>query len=115
MIPWLLVWQLLSKEKQPLSDLIFHRKNLFPSSGELNFVVSDAFQCIQGVKDLFAAEAKSIDELDGISMSFDKWRFNLRQSNTEELVRLNIETKGDQHLLFEKIEEMKQSIKDMTC
>ena len=113
MIPWLLIWQLLSKKKQPLSDLISYRKNLFPSSGELNFVVSDAFRCIQGVKDLFAAEAKSIDELDGISMSFDKWRFNLRQSNTEELVRLNIETKGDHHLLFQKIEEMKQSIKDM--
>ena len=102
MIPWLLIWEFLSRERINLAELIVERKNRFPSSGEINFSVIDTEKCIQNVKNVLIAEAINIDELDGLSMSFDDWRFNLRKSNTEPLVRLNIETKGDEVLLKNK-------------
>ena len=110
-IPWLLVWEYLSTTNLSLSDLISERRNCFPSSGELNFTVSNAAKCIKTVQRHFASSAKLIDELDGLSMSFDTWRFNLRQSNTEPLLRLNVETKSDQALLKDKTEELKLLIK----
>ena len=88
MIPWLLVWQLLSQKNLPLSGLISDRKSRFPSSGELNFTVSDTEKCLRSVRDLFS-DAISIEEIDGLSVNFETWRFNLRKSNTEPLVRLN--------------------------
>ena len=112
MVPWLIVWELLSKSSTSLFDLISKRKNDFPSSGELNFKVSDPENCIEKIKQVFASEVKFIDHLDGLSMSFEKWRFNLRRSNTEPLVRLNVETSGDQLLLKEKTEILKQLIKN---
>ena len=111
MIPWLLVWEYLSTSNFSLEDLISDRKQRFPSSGELNFTVSKTASCIENVQDYFAPLAVSIDQLDGLSMSFGNWRFNLRRSNTEPLVRLNIETRGDHALLIEKIEELKTLIK----
>ena len=107
MIPWLLVWEYLSISKISLSDLISEQKNHFPSSGELNFTVSDAVKCIERVKNHFVLEALTIEDVDGLSMSFDTWRFNLRKSNTEPLVRLNIETRADDALLKEKTNELK--------
>lgn len=107
MIPWLMIWELLSKKKLSLSQLISERVSRFPSSGELNFTVSDASKCFNKVKNLFTAEAIHLDELDGLSMDFENWRFNLRQSNTESLVRLNVETRGDRLLLREKTEKLK--------
>ena len=98
MIPWLLVWQLLSQKNLPLSGLISDRKSRFPSSGELNFTVSDTEKCLRSVRDLFS-DAISIEEIDGLSVNFETWRFNLRKSNTEPLVRLNVETRGDHQLL----------------
>ena len=106
-IPWLLVWEYLSVSKISLLDLILEQKNQFPSSGELNFTVPNAAACIERVESHFEAKAMSIDELDGLSMSFDTWRFNLRKSNTEPLVRLNVETRGDPALLKEKTNELK--------
>ena len=90
-IPWLLVWEYLSTSNLLLSDLISERRNHFPSSGELNFTVPNAATCLKRVQNHFASKATSIDELDGLSMTFDTWRFNLRKSNTEPLVRLNLE------------------------
>ena len=110
-IPWLLIWEHLSVTNLSLSDLISQRRNRFPSSGELNFTVPNAETCIKRVHNYFVSEAISIDELDGLSMSFDTWRFNLRKSNTEPLVRLNIESKGNHDLLIGKIEELKTLIK----
>ena len=104
-IPWLLVWEYLSSSNLSLSDFISKRRKRFPSSGELNFRVPDAPECIERVRSHFA-QAALIDELDGLSMSFDTWRFNLRQSNTEPLVRLNVETRGDDALLKEKTNEL---------
>ena len=106
MIPWLLVWEYLSMSNLSLSDLISERRNRFPSSGEMNFTVPNAATCIERIQNHFVSEAMSIDELDGLSMSFDTWRFNLRKSNTEPLVRLNVETRGDHLLLQEKTNEL---------
>ena len=95
MIPWLMVWEYLSVSNILVSELISERSNRFPSSGELNFTVPNAATCIERVQNHFVSEAMSIDELDGLSMSFETWRFNLRKSNTEPLVRLNVETRSD--------------------
>ncbi|MDC3129307.1 phosphomannomutase [Paracoccaceae bacterium] len=105
-IPWLLVWEHLSVSNLSISELISETRNRFPSSGELNFTVPNAATCIERVQNHFASKATSIDELDGLSMSFDFWRFNLRKSNTEPLVRLNVETRGDHALLQEKTNEL---------
>ena len=110
-IPWLLVWEYLSTSNISLSDLISEQKNRFPSSGELNFTVPNTATCIERVQKHFISKAKSIDELDGLSMSFDTWRFNLRKSNTEPLIRLNIETRGNHALLKTKTEELKSLLK----
>ena len=110
MIPWLLIWELLSSKNQKLKNLIVDRKCSFPSSGEINFTVHEASKCLQRVKKFYLANAHSINELDGLSMSFGTWRFNLRQSNTEPLVRLNVETKGNRTLLEEKTEELRKFI-----
>ena len=104
MIPWLMVWQLLSEKNQQIFELISVRKRCFPSSEELNFEVSDAANCMQIIKDLFV-QRHCLWTLDGLSVTFAKWRFN-QVSNTEPLVRLNIETRGDQFLLKEKTKKM---------
>ena len=110
MIPFLMIWELLSKSDLRLSTLIKERKSCFPSSGEINFVVADVANCIETVKQFFAGDVVSVDELDGLSMAFKNWRFNLRKSNTEPLVRLNLETRGDQLMLREKTEILKHLI-----
>jgi len=71
----------------------------FPSSGEMNFKVSDASTAIENVLSDYRADALSIDEMDGVSLAFDSWRFNLRRSNTEPLVRLNVEGSGNAEAL----------------
>lgn len=109
-IPWLLIWELVSREQVSLSHLVDSKKKQFPSSGEINFSVSNACDCLKAIKKLFASEAIKIDELDGLSMTFKNWRFNLRKSNTEPLVRLNIETKGNEFLLRKKIIELEDLI-----
>ena len=108
MIPWLKIWELISKKNLSLSDLILERKACFPSSGEMNFIVVDPENCLEMVNRLFASEAVSINELDGLSMSFEAWRFNLRKSNTEPYVRLNVETRGDESLLREITQKFKK-------
>lgn len=113
MIPWLMIWELLSTKDVLLVDLISERRNLFPSSGEINFSVSDSLKCISKVKDYYSLNAIEFEEIDGLSMCFETWRFNLRNSNTEPLVRLNVETKGDKFLLLDKIKELKDFIVDL--
>lgn len=110
MIPWLLIWEILSQQKVSLSDLIAVRKSRFPSSGEINFTVKNATDCIEKIKQFYSKKSLSLDELDGLSISFETWRFNVRQSNTEPLVRLNLETRGDELLLTKKTEELKDFI-----
>ncbi len=112
MIPWLLIWEFLSQNKILLSELVSQRKRQFPSSGEINFKVSDAKNCMRLVKDFYSDIAQVIDDFDGLSMCFDDWRFNLRKSNTEPLVRLNIETRANKKLLQMKTKELTNFIVD---
>jgi len=95
MIPWLLVAELVSRSGRSLGDWVKDRYAAFPSSGEINFTVSDAGVAIDNVLSAYRADALSLDETDGVSLAFVDWRFNLRCSNTEPLVRLNVEGKGN--------------------
>ena len=95
MIPWLLIAELVSRSGRSLGDWVKDRFAAFPSSGEMNFKVADAGKAIESVLSAYRADALSIDETDGVSLAFDDWRFNLRRSNTEPLVRLNVEGRGN--------------------
>jgi phosphomannomutase len=92
MIPWLLIAELVSRSGRSLGDWVKDRFAAFPSSGEINFTVADAGTAIENVLSAYRADALSIDETDGVSLAFVDWRFNLRRSNTEPLVRLNVES-----------------------
>ena len=94
MIPWLLIAELLSRSGCSLGDWVKDRFAAFPSSGEMNFKVPDGGKAIENVLSACRADALSIDETDGVSLAFDDWRFNLRRSNTEPLVRLNVESRS---------------------
>ena len=95
MIPWLLIAELVSCSRRSMGDWVKDRFAAFPSSGEMNFKVDDAGAAIERVLSAYRADALSIDETDGVSLAFEDWRFNLRRSNTEPLVRLNLEGKGE--------------------
>ena len=95
MIPWLLIAELVSRSGRSLGDWVKDRFAAFPSSGEMNFQVDHAGAAIKKVLSAYRADARSLDETDGVSLAFDDWRFNLRRSNTEPLVRLNVEGKGN--------------------
>lgn len=101
MIPWLLIAAHMSASGQTLSELVGDMRARHPSSGEINFRIADPGAAVAAVEAEFAQGAV-IDRLDGLSASFAGWRFNLRQSNTEPVVRLNVETRGDAALLAEK-------------
>lgn len=106
MIPWLLVAQLMCVKGKALSALVDERIAAYPSSGELNFTIAGPAQTLLRVKNHYAANALSLDETDGISLEFSNWRFNLRSSNTEPLVRLNVESRGDIGLMQQKTTEV---------
>lgn len=93
MIPWVLMADFVSRSGRSLGAWVKDRFTAFPSSGETNYHVKEATEAIDKVLSVYRAEAISIDETDGVSLSFRNWRFNLRRSNTEPLVRLNIEAK----------------------
>ena len=106
MIPWLLVLEILSRSGQPLSTLVAERQARYPVSGEINREVSDPQAAMQRVEAFYAAEAWSMDRTDGLSLEFARWRFNLRPSNTEPVLRLNVETRADSGLLRHKQTEL---------
>jgi len=106
MIPWLLVMELISSSGRPLSDLVSAMVEAYPSPGEINRTIADPAKAISQVKQHFEAQALVIDTVDGISMEFSDWRFNLRMSNTEPVVRFNVETRGDRALLEQRQNEV---------
>ncbi|TCS41914.1 phosphomannomutase CpsG [Reinekea marinisedimentorum] len=106
MIPWLLVVDLLSRKGTTLKALVEDRMAKFPSPGEINSKVADADETMARVLEAYQAEAKNIDRVDGLSVEFDNWRFNLRKSNTEPVIRLNVETRGDKALMDEKTQDL---------
>lgn len=95
MIPWLLVAELLCLKGQRLGELVRGRMAAYPASGEINSTLAEPAAAIDRVEQHFSSEALAVDRTDGISMSFVDWRFNLRSSNTEPVVRLNVESRGD--------------------
>ncbi|GAA4874849.1 phosphomannomutase CpsG [Ferrimonas pelagia] len=106
MIPWLLVTELLSVKGQPLSELVKGRISAFPSSGEINSTLADPQGSIERVFAAYKNDAISVDMTDGISVEFADWRFNLRSSNTEPVVRLNVEARADAQLMLRRTEEV---------
>ena len=110
-IPWLLVTELMSISGRSLSSMLDERIEKFPSSGEINFRVKDAAAAMAAVEDHYAPGAVSVDHTDGVSIEYDNWRFNLRASNTEPVIRLNLETRGDQKLMKEKTAEISEFIR----
>ena len=106
MIPWLLVMELISSSGRPLSDLVRAMVEAYPSPGDINRTIADPAEAIRQIKQHYKAEALVIDEIDGISMEFTDWRFNLRMSNTEPVVRFNLETRGDRKLLEQRQNEV---------
>jgi phosphomannomutase/phosphomannomutase/phosphoglucomutase len=110
MIPWLLVLAIMSESGKTLSQLVGERQKLFPASGEINRSLSaqigDTKKVLARVQQHYQARAKSIDFTDGLSMEFERWRFNLRGSNTEPLVRLNVESRNDDALMQDRTAEI---------
>jgi len=105
-IPWLVMGQLLSEAGQPLSTLVDERIRKFPSSGEINRKIADQQAAIADVKRQFVPGAVSVESIDGLSVAHERWRFNLRTSNTEPLVRLNVESRGDAALMRDRTAEI---------
>ena len=106
MIPWLLVMELVCQTRKPLSKLVGQMIEKYPSPGEINFQVKEPESSLERVKKNFESSALSVDYTDGISMEFESWRFNLRTSNTEPLVRLNIESRSDQLVIEEYVNKI---------
>jgi phosphomannomutase len=106
MIPWLLVVELMCRQKKLLSELVGERMLKFPASGEINRTLNDPAAVIAAVEEKYAPGALDVDHTDGLSVEFAEWRFNLRMSNTEPVVRLNVESRGDSALMEEKTAEL---------
>jgi len=107
MIPWLLVLQVMCESGQTLSSLVGERMRLFPASGEINrHLQTDAKSILARAQKHYEKQALSVDFTDGLSMEFAEWRFNLRGSNTEPLVRLNVESRGSEALMRDKTAEV---------
>jgi phosphomannomutase/phosphoglucomutase len=110
MIPWLLIAEHLCRSGQSLSSLLEERMNAFPCSGEINFKVLDPKAKIQAIIAAYSDQQPVLDSTDGVSLEFAQWRFNLRSSNTESLLRLNVETRGDKQLLMQQTQELQALI-----
>ena len=106
MIPWLLVAEILSRSGQPLSHLVRERQAAYPVSGEINSRVANPDAVIAGVENFYAKTPGQKDYTDGLSFTAENFRFNIRSSNTEPVLRLNVETRGDGALLEEKTAEL---------
>src|SRR5688572_2555691 len=106
MIPWLLVAELLCRKQETLSSMLEDRIAKFPSPGEINSHVTEPKQAIEKVLNEYASDAVFIDKTDGISLEFSDWRFNLRMSNTEPVVRLNVESRANPELMKQKTTEI---------
>ena len=105
-IPWLLVAQIVCESGKSLSQLVDERIALFPASGEINRKVGDARATIARVQERYQKDAIHVDFIDGLSIEFADWRFNLRSSNTEPLIRLNVESRGDLALMQARTAEL---------
>ena len=112
MVPWIVMCKVLSQSEKKFSEIINPIKKNFPSSGEINFRVLNKDELIKKIEKKFTAGAEKVDKCDGLSIEYSDWRFNIRKSNTEDLVRLNLETKGNKRLLLEKVDKISAIIKE---
>ena len=106
MLPWLMICELICTENRSLSDFIRDAENRYPISGEINLKVKDTETAIANVLDYYKSQTLNTSYVDGVSLEFENWRFNLRASNTEPLLRLNVEAKGDRSLVENKTSEI---------
>ncbi len=106
MIPWLIVAEVMSETGKSLGELVAEMEKDFPCSGEINLPAKHVAATLQAVKDAYEPSALRVDATDGVGLEFENWRFNLRPSNTEPLIRFNMETRGDKALLLEKEKEI---------
>ncbi|WP_336755604.1 phosphomannomutase CpsG [Pantoea sp. USHLN298] len=111
MIPWLLVAELLAVKGETLSGLVAERMKAFPCSGEINYKVSNPKAIIAALDEKYASSSIAQDNTDGVSLDCESWRFNVRTSNTEPLLRLNVETRGDTEALSKLLKEIDSLIK----
>jgi phosphomannomutase len=105
-IPWLVMTQILSRTGKPLSSLVNERIRQFPSSGEINRKIGDVAGAIAAIRARYTAGSVKVEEVDGLSVEHPRWRFNLRTSNTEPLIRLNVESRGNEAMMKEKTAEI---------
>ncbi len=110
MIPWLLVAALVSSTGKALSAQVDERIAAFPCTGEINYKVADVAKTIEQVLAHYQTQSPALDTTDGISVAFDEWRFNLRGSNTEPLLRLNVESRGNSELMWARLKEIESLI-----
>ncbi len=106
MIPWLMIVELMSTRGLPLSQLVAERISKYPASGEINRLVKDPTRLIESIREQYEPDAIDVDLTDGLSLDMGKWRFNLRESNTEPVIRLNVESQGDIKLMQDKTAEL---------
>jgi phosphomannomutase/phosphoglucomutase len=113
MIPWLLVAERVSRTGVSLAQMLFERMAAYPCSGEINFIVEDAKATVARVLAFYEDERPELEYIDGVSATFPDWRFNLRCSNTEPLLRLNVEARGDSHLMLARTEQISALIRNV--
>jgi phosphomannomutase len=112
MIPWLQVTEAMSEAGRPLSEMVDERIARYPVSGEINLTLKDPALALAAIRDRYGATALAVDEIDGLSIEFPAWRFNVRMSNTEPVVRVNVETRGDKGLLQAKTREVIETLEN---
>ena len=106
MVPWLLVVGLMCSKGKSLAELVNERMTMFPASGEINRRIDDPASVIEAIEQRFKDSSIAVDHTDGLSMEFADWRFNVRMSNTEPVVRLNVESRADEPLMQNKTAEL---------
>ena len=112
MIPWLLLAEMISNQNRSLAQMVDERIERYPVSGEINSTVADAAEALKLVEAHYANLPHQVDRTDGLGMDFGDWRFNLRASNTEPLLRMNVETRGDHALMEQRRDEILHLIQD---
>jgi phosphomannomutase/phosphoglucomutase len=116
MLPWIVLLNILAEAGKPLAELVSERIRAYPCSGELNFKIAGATlvgEISRVVYERYAPEIENENYLDGLSADCGRWRFNLRSSNTEPLLRLNVEARGDAGLLRDKTAEISALISSL--
>ena len=110
MLPWLLIAELLSNSADKLSTMVAKSQDAYPCSSEINYKVEDVSKTLSNIENYYKPQGAVIDYTDGLSIEFSDWRFNVRGSNTEPLLRLNLEVKGKNISIAERIAEVEAII-----